>query len=124
MVRAILFLYFVLLSVNLKTANPASRQTNSHTVGMQNPTSAFRTYMLGVISTFPIAKQCTVLTAILKDSGKDPSSFIQKILATTFHRHLPCFAITKFSETPASTTELRTSTEFYISRYREGIIWV
>lgn len=87
----------------------------NHTQG-RSPVSEFRTQMLRAISKLSVSRQCSILTAILEDSGETLSHMIEEYKDTELYQQLPC--TTKPSGSAVNTTGLRRVTDFYISRYR------
>jgi hypothetical protein len=82
-----------------------------------DPISEFRTHMLRAISTLSVARQCTILKAILEDSGENPSRVMKEFMDTVPYHHLPCVPTTSPSESPVNTSALQWATDYYVTRY-------
>ena len=93
-----------------------SAQSEDNTRG-NDPVSEFRTHMLRAIGKFPISRQCAILTAIIKDSGENPSRVMNDLMIdTTPNQHLPCIPMTPPSRSPVNVSGLRDATDRYITK--------
>ena len=113
MVSYVRHVFFTLLG---KTENLDVRQSVNRTRG-NSPVSEFRSLMLRAISTLSITKQCTILIAILEESGEDPSSVMKEFMDTVPYHHLPCVPLTTPSGLAVNTSALRRATDLYVRRY-------
>ena len=101
---------FLLFAVSENTDQPVN-----HTRG-NNPILEFRTHMLRAISTLSVSRQCTILTAILKDSGENPSRVMKEFMDTVPYQHLPCVPTSSPSESPVNISGLQRATDYYVTR--------
>ena len=93
---------------------PTAIPNNSSTQECRAVTE-FRTRMLHGISMYPVIRQCTLLAAILENSGEKIPT-IAGDLVNKPHQHLPCLRGISESASVVNTTALRLATDVHVSK--------